>query len=91
MSDRLRAAAEASVIMLRKYGDVPSVVEQVVNELRAALAEPVKQREPLTGEAIYAIALKVLPAVLGMSYIPKEVISFARAVEQAHGIGGSDE
>lgn len=55
-----------------------------ITALRAALDAPELQRDPLTDDEIYEIAAK--PAAISGHY----VMSFARAIEKAHGIGDSN-
>lgn len=60
----------------------------LMKDLRAALAEP--EQSPLTNGEIYTAYIKATNQTL-RAQDEKFALAFARAVEQAHGIGGKDE
>lgn len=80
----LREAAQQALEALETKGEHHPRVYAAITALRAALAEPVQepQRKPLTDDQITAInaSLKI-----------GTTTELVRAVERAHGIGGSNE
>ncbi len=62
-------------------------------ELDAARLELKRLREamrPLRSEELYAIARRVTPKSCdGLSFVPDWTLAIARAIEEAHGIGGA--
>ena len=79
----LREAAQQALEGLEKWqwDKDPGGADDYINALRAALAEPV-QRKPLTDDEV-----EHLLSTHERNY---DMVNFARSIEKAHGIGGSE-